>query len=58
MFQLIIKANVFSIDLTRSINAYKATIQFRINNVDHKHISTQIFNTFSKIFYNIIVKLF
>ena len=57
MSRLVVKAKTFQIDLTRSINAYKAMIKF-VNDADCKHISTQIFYTFSKMFQNIIVKLF
>ena len=49
MFQFAVKAKAFYINLIRSIDAYKATIKF-IDDVNRKHILTQVFYIFSKTF--------
>ena len=52
-----IKMKVFQKAVTTFINIYKIKIQIR-DDVARKHVFIQIFYTFSKIFQNVIMKLF
>ena len=52
-----IKTKIFQKDVTTFINIYEAKIRVR-DGVAREHVFIQIFYTFSKIFQNVIVKLF
>ena len=52
-----IKTKVFQKDVTIFISIYEVKIQIR-DNVAREHVFIQIFYVFSKIFQNVIVKLF
>ena len=52
-----VKAKIFQKDVITSINIYEAKIRIR-DDVAREHAFIQIFYTFSKVFQNIIVKLF
>ena len=52
-----VKTEVFQKDVTTFINIYEAKIRVR-DDVAREHVFTQIFYAFSKVFQNVIVKLF
>ena len=55
--KLSIKVKTFQKNVITFINIYKAKIRVR-NDVAREHVFTQIFYAFSKVFQNVIVKLF
>ena len=55
--KLFVKTKVFQKDVITFINIYKTKIRIR-DGVAREHVFIQIFYTFSKVFQNIIIKLF
>ena len=55
IFQFVVKAEIFQIDVTHFVNAYECMIKLH-DDVNREHISTQVFYIFLKMFQNIIMK--